>query len=164
MSIVEKIAHYNETHNQAIERIKMHCNDEKIGTLFTWLMTTELNPYSYLTEGWAERTSTATGMSALMDTIHHAVYDDGNISFVTVNGQPKIIFLNPNDFDCLDDFYPYCLSEFQKELQSSYDNYEVKLLECSVIDICTLIDEYEVGYTLEWHNFNKLVESVKCKV
>lgn len=66
-------------------------------TLTEWLMNTDANPYSFLPHEWAGALSTAEGFADLLQFIHHAVYDDGDICFVAVNDEPRIVFAHPED-------------------------------------------------------------------
>lgn len=150
----DKINEYNEIHNKSIERIKLYCKDAVIGKLCTWLMTTNINPYSFFTDDMASRVGTATGMDGVMTTISHAVNDDGAISFVLVNGSPKIIFLNPNDFTDVEEFNQHCLNPLQKELQHTYGDYKVEVLDCTVDDIGEIIDAHNAAYKINFEMFS----------
>ena len=65
--------------------------------LVKWIIETDINPYSYLPQEWASSTESAEGMSSLCHVLHHAMYDDGDISFVSVNGKPRILFVHSGD-------------------------------------------------------------------
>lgn len=64
-----------------------------------WLLYTEANPYSFLPEGYEESLFNPYDTLSLLRQIHHAVYDDGEITFLTVNGQPRIEFANKHETD-----------------------------------------------------------------
>ena len=66
---------------------------------FQWLFETDINPYSFLPEVWADATFTATGMSSLFSMFHHAFVDDGDVTFVMVNGFPRIVFIDRWDVE-----------------------------------------------------------------
>ena len=68
----------------------------------TWIMTTELNPYSYLPEHWAGCVDTASGLNSLLGFIHHAMCDDGDIVFLKkkmrMNSSSGLVVTNVDEF------------------------------------------------------------------
>ena len=86
---------FENAYNDAIAAIVHHMssNNDDMRTITNWLINTDHNPYSFLQEGWAGSMSTAEGFASLLHTIHHALVDDGDISFPVVNGEPRIAFV-----------------------------------------------------------------------
>jgi hypothetical protein len=72
------------------------------GGLKNHFFGSEASPYSYLPRSRAGLTNTAEGMLDLINEIHHAVYDDGDITFVLFNGCPVIIFACQHEADFTD--------------------------------------------------------------
>lgn len=89
----EKIDEYRKNFEEAIAEIELAMNtDNSIHPLVRWLMCSEVSPYGYLPRSRAGLTHTAEWMLDLLNEIHHAVYDDGDITLVLFNGRPVIIF------------------------------------------------------------------------
>lgn len=87
---------FQESYNKAIETIELMLvpseYEPPIHGLVKWMLETDANPYSYLPEYWAGRVGSAEGFAGLLEYIYHAVYDDGDITFVTVDDEPRIVF------------------------------------------------------------------------
>lgn len=105
--------------------------------LALWMLETEHNPYGYLDQGYAKYTSTAEGFEILLSMLHHALYDDGDVTFVTVNKEPKIIFWDKWD----DNLKSHVLTDMQKDLESKGYNYEVKVLDIKPNEFGALYDK-----------------------
>lgn len=116
--MMNKLEQFDKVHAEAIERIQQYLSipedsyDHDMVCLVKWLLETDQNPYQYLQQEVAGWTGSATGFVSLLDLIHHALYDDGDIEFVKVNGQPKIVFVWRHD----DGFYDAILSDSDKAL------------------------------------------------
>lgn len=123
----------------SIERYQM-AGDEMSG-LVEWLLNTDANPYGFLPEGWAGAMGSAQGFSSLLHCIHHALYDDGEITFVSVDGEPRIVFYWRHE----EDFRNHVLSEQERQLEKMNGiEREVEVLECSANEFGKLYDEYRV--------------------
>jgi hypothetical protein len=87
------IDHYEQNFNKAKQlyhEIMKGENDAAL--LIKWLIESDTNPWQVFHEG-ASQTATLEGLIGLYYTIHHAIYDDGEITFVKTSGYgPKILF------------------------------------------------------------------------
>jgi hypothetical protein len=110
---MRKLKEFEKAYREALKNIAAFCDDLELGELTRWMLETDANPYAYLPEGWAGALETAEGFSSLLNHIHHAVYDDGDITFVTVNGEPRIVFAHQADSD----FREAVLSQQEKDLE-----------------------------------------------
>ena len=110
---MRKLKEFEKAYREALKNIAAFCDDLELGELTRWMLETDANPYAYLPEGWASALETAEGFSSLLNHIHHAVYDDGDITFVTVNGEPRIVFAHQADSD----FREAVLSQQEKDLE-----------------------------------------------
>ena len=112
MTRLEKL---EENHIRCMEGIKKYAasTQPEMRALTELLLETEANPWCYLPEYWAGCTESSSGMYALLNNIHHALYDDGDISFPIVNGRPQIVFVWKNEKNYAD----YVLSETQKQFR-----------------------------------------------
>lgn len=97
---MQKFQEFQEAYDDAVVTINQFLTDTQCAEmqgLVQWLMTTDASPYSYLPSNWVGSVNTAEGFASLLYHIHHAVYDDGDICFITVNGEPRIRFLYRHD-------------------------------------------------------------------
>ena len=94
-----------QNHLEHMEKIKEYLSSSTPETMAIakFLLKTEANPYGFLPEHWAGCTESSSGMTSLLHHIHHALHDDGEISFPIVNGEPKIVFAwaNTENYDNL---------------------------------------------------------------
>lgn len=143
---------FESSFNQAISAIKtyLETNNHREGMdgLTEWLLTTDANPYSYLPESWAGFIGSAEGFASLLNIIAHALYDDGDITFVTVNGEPRIVFTNQYD----ENFRDLVLSRQEKEIEKrnifgKSSRYEIQVLNIKPQDFGKLHDSYERNRT-----------------
>ena len=138
-----------ENYKKAVEHINRCLTDDKypeLQAITKLFMETDVNPYGFLPEHFAGGFDTAGGMSSLLGAIHHALYDDGDISFPIVNGEPRIVFLHPYE-DYYEDFV---LNETEKHFKKNYSNeYEVR--RCSdVFDFIQKFEEYHSNEVINW--------------
>lgn len=134
---MNKFAKFQERYDEAIANIESYLADDGhragMAKLAEWLLTTDANPYSYLPHEWAESVYTAEGISGLLDFIDHALYDDGDITFVKVNAEPRIVFAHRFDAD----FNNECLTETEKDIRTcdAYRKLKTMKIEVEVLDI-----------------------------
>ena len=93
------IDQWRATFEHSLEQIERYRNsdNEDMRLIANWLMDTEANPYSILQPGYVRALDTAEGFAGLLQIIHHALVDDGEITFVAVNGRPMIAFAAPDE-------------------------------------------------------------------
>lgn len=96
---------FNSAHENAIFNIKKYLNKEpheydyEMSHIVNFMLNSDHNPYLYLQGGFEHLVQTSTGFSSLINEIKHALYDDGDIEFVTVFDQPRIIFADKNSLN-----------------------------------------------------------------
>ena len=92
---------------KAIKSVEDHLHGEgEYGDFCRWLYKTEINPYS-LSKEWGSAFGTITAFDSLCSTIHHAINDDGDITFYQQEGQaPAFIFIHRTE-DCFRKHAPY---------------------------------------------------------
>jgi hypothetical protein len=137
---------YKKVYEEAVENIKRFIDEPSdMNELAAWLMTTDANPYSYLEQGYAGMMSTAEGCAGLLETIHHAVYDDGDITFVTVDDEPRIVFAHKHD----DNFRKLVLYVQEQEIEKRLifgktKQYEIEILYIKPNDFPKIYNAYQV--------------------
>jgi hypothetical protein len=107
---------FDKNHQDAIASIKLYIcdsNETEMQAITEYLLETDANPYGFLPGEWAGCTGTATDFIRLLNMIHHAIYDDGDISFPIVNGEPRISFIWKNE----DNYNSLILSESERDMQ-----------------------------------------------
>lgn len=122
----------------AIEQFRTHSEPE-MRAITEYLLETDANPYSFLPNGWGSALDTSTSFDRFLSVIHHALYDDGDISFPIVNGAPRMAFVWRNE----DNYANYVLSDTEKNLQEMYGT-EYKIEQCQgVMDWIARHREYQ---------------------
>lgn len=110
--------------------------------LVQWMLETDSDPYGYLQHTWAESIKTATGFASLLAHISHAIHDDGDICFVTVNSEPKIVFSHPS----YPDFEQYVVwPDLQKSVYKYQGMPEIALLDIRPNEFGDVYDRYEAS-------------------
>lgn len=140
---------FKRNYDEAVEHIEscIHApvgDDEyEFGVLARWMLTTDVNPYCYLPENWAGATESAEQFSMLLKYLHHALFDDGDVEFVTVNGEPRIVFTHRFD----DNFEDAVLSEAEKTLAKRLGKpATIEILDKSPLLFTVRYDEYHVDW------------------
>lgn len=135
---------FDDSYQKAIKTIEHFLDTEDaegINVLAKWMMDTDANPYAYLPDHWAGCIGSAEQFAGLLHTIHHAVYDDGDITFVTVNNEPRIIFVYPEDDDMLK---KYALSDTERDISKRIGReYDIKVIDITPREFGALYDAYQ---------------------
>ena len=137
---------FKDNYEESIRAIEwFRTESSTMKDLVNWMLTTDANPSAYLPEGWAIALESANSFAALLHTIHHAVYDDGDITFVTVDGEPRIVFVWQHE----DNFRGYVLTSQEKELEKREvfgrtRPYEIEVLKIEPHEFGALYDAYQV--------------------
>lgn len=153
----KKFKEFQEKHDEAMQDIKRFLEPTKhepqMHELVLWMMQTEHNPYGFMDDGYASYLSgSAINFAGLLHIMSHALYDDGDIAFVTVNNEPKIIFWDKWDENLKD----HALSDIQKRLEAEGSEYEVKVLDIKPNEFGDLYDKYAKEQELKFAWVNEL--------
>lgn len=140
---IAKFEQFEKVHREALQHIEILCKNDEIGELVNWMLETDANPYAYLPEGWAGSTGSATGFADLVGHIHYCYVDDGDITFVTVNGEPRIVFADKWD----DNFRNYVLSNQEGRMVIDFDSeFDIKVLDISPNEFGALHDAFQAKW------------------
>lgn len=151
---MKKFETFKKNYDEAVETINTFLEGpESMTELTKWLMTTDANPYSYLNDAWAGMTQSAEGMASLLYCIHHAVVDDGDITFVKVNDEPRIVFAHKFD----DNFRDVVLSRQEKE----FKKIEIEVLDIQPNDFGKVYDEYQKTRVKVWFLYDARCRGVE---
>jgi hypothetical protein len=117
---MNRLEQLEKNHTKYMEGIKKYAvsDQPEMRALTDLLLETEANPWGFLPEVWASCTESSSGMYSLLNNIHHSLYDDGDISFPIVNGEPRIAFVWKGE----DNYANYVLSETEKRMRDQYDS------------------------------------------
>ena len=108
--------------------------------LVKWMLETDVNPYSYLPEHWAGAVKSAEGFASLVHMLSHALHDDGDVTFVKVDGVPRIVFAWRHE----DNFTSLVLSESEKERFAHYvSSPTIEVLDIEPNQFGVLCDAYQ---------------------
>lgn len=119
-----------ESHQESLVYItKTLLNDEEpeLQAFVEFMLTNEINPYSFLPEYFAGKITSSEGFASLLQELHHALYDDGFVKFIVVNKQPYLTFSNEGSDESIQDIY-----EFLDRVQW-YHRYHLK--KCFLFDV-----------------------------
>lgn len=137
---------FDKAHEEAKDGIKKYLAstkeyDQETVHLLKWLLNTSHNPYSiFVDECWAGALGTASGFHSLCNMIHHALVDDGEISFVQVeNSDPQIAFVWKHE----DNIEKYVCNEWQ--LKRGVDKKDIKFFK-DAYEFTQAHDEYKVQW------------------
>lgn len=140
-----------QNHQSALKNIIKHAKDEKyleLKALVEFFLETDINPYAFLPASYAGIFDTSTGLSSLIDVISHALYDDGDISFPIVNGEPRIVFANRFETDYKDKVLTNTEKEMEKRLNDIFGperNYEITHAR-DAFDFIDKLKKYHVSH------------------
>jgi len=120
--------------------LKLDGHKSGLAKLAEWFLTTDANPYSFLPHDWASSFNTAEGFSSLLKYIDHACYDDGDITFVKVLDEPRIVFAHRHD----DWFEDLCFRDNEKEyMRRTFKKVEIEVLNIGPEEFGPIYDEYQ---------------------
>lgn len=109
-----------------------------------WALATQSSGYGWLPVEWGGSLGSAAGAEMLFSHIWHALYDDGDISFVVVNDAPRIVFVNRFDSDFSDKVLTQSdrmLAERRAKIGG--ETTPLVVLDCSIAEFCAIHDAYE---------------------
>ncbi len=145
--VQEKLNIMRDTVEDNFKKLQYILNlDDDLGKLSRYLLTTERNPYNIFSEGYSQENIEC--FLSLVQDLNYSIYDDGDITFYTVNDAPRISL----EYDFSEDDY---LNEFEKTLvknnkelwkndpdMKDFKLYECKKLSISIDDWIVLSEEY----------------------
>lgn len=144
-NIMNKFVKFQKAYDTAIDTITSFQQpgnlEPQMNELVNWMLETDANPYAYLPEAWASSTYTAEGFAGLLHHIHYAIYGDGDITFVSVYDEPRIVFANRNDADFIDRVLT--LHEKQSLVFSVSREYDIKILDIEPNEFGVLYDQFQ---------------------
>jgi hypothetical protein len=113
----------------------------EIKDFIKWVLTTECNLYGCLPGDFADLS--AYNVAKLISQLDYCLKDDGDISFITVNNEPRIVFYSNNE----PDFRRKALSiyEYQMEKENRFF-YNIKILDIKISEFAPLYDKYFSDY------------------
>lgn len=136
----QRIKAMEQRHQEALASIESYRNSDypDMRAITEYLLETDANPYGFLPHHWAGAMETSTGFNSLLNMIHHALYDDGDISFYKINGEPRIAFVWRHE----ENYADYVLSEQEKDMRTRWGS-EYTVEQCKdVMDWIAQHKEY----------------------
>jgi hypothetical protein len=129
MNIEEIKQNWQKTFDKSVASIEKYLTPEandypdaaNFRELAKWLLDNPYSGYDYMPNGYKNYKSTPFETESVLSTLHHALLDDGEVSFVKIKieGEVKRVFMffMWKNEDCFDEF---C----RKENQSLIDSYK----------------------------------------
>lgn len=142
---MNRFATFEQNYRQAVSDIHMYRDFEPMSDLVAWLLETNTNPYGFLPQTWAGSLNSAEMFSSLLRTMHHAIVDNGDMTFISVNGEPKIIFLDK--WNALDVDSIVSAFALHSTLASTLT---VKVLHIKPNEFGKIRDEYDMEQIKKW--------------
>ena len=143
-----RLKNIEENHQTDLKEIQDFLNDEceEMRAIAKLLVETDVNQYGFLPKEFAGGFNTSTGFVSLLHVIHHALVDDGEISFPVVNGEPRIRFVSPWE----DNYEEYALNETEKWFKQKRGNaYNIE--QCKdVFDFIEKFEKYNSNEVKRW--------------
>jgi hypothetical protein len=114
-----KLEDYEKNFADAREKyLEIMKGENDAAILIKWMVENEINFYGVFHEtGYAHQTNTLEGLIGLYYTLHHALYDDGEITFVKTNYYPKILFYWKNEYNFQEHYDRFVQSGCEKLYQ-----------------------------------------------
>ncbi len=162
---MNRINKFQESHLAAMKSIQNFTlpgiYEPHMDGLVKWMLNTEANPYSYLGQNGGALSS-AEQFDGLLNSIHHALYDDGEMEFVTVNDEPRIVFSHRENTYFRDDV----LTSQEKSMEQSYDKtkFEIAVLEINPNEFGALYDAYNLKRIKECFAMDAASQSIEFAV
>lgn len=108
---------WESTYKEYVEEAKrILALDSETGHLCRWIFNTKDNPYSFMGEN-ASMIDTPNGFVGLCNTIHHALVDDGDITFFVLDGEPQFAFIDRHEPDFVDKVTPSFIKDMHVRLE-----------------------------------------------
>lgn len=157
-----KLQEFQKSFDDSIAVIKAHAEpglyEPHMDGLVRWMLTTKANPYGYIPSA-ANSFSSADSFAGLLHMIHHALYDDGDITFVSVDGEPRIVFVWRHE----DNLRDFVLTDQEKDFEANPllgvpKVYDVQVLDITPEEFGPLYDAHEEERKQRWED---LWESTK---
>jgi len=140
-----RLKNIEQNHQNTMKEIQDFLNDEceEMRAITNLLLETDVNQYGFLPENFANVFETSSGFASLLHVIHHALVDDGDISFPVVNGEPRIRFVSRWE----DNYEQYALNETEKHFKRERGKvYNIK--QCKdVFDFIEKFNAYDYNET-----------------
>lgn len=151
---MSKFQEFQNSYDKAVKTIHEFLQpNHSMQKLVHWMMETDANPYGYLPEKYAGMTCSAEGFAGLLRIMHHDLYDDGDVTIVKVNDEPRITFVWKRE----ENFRDLILSETEKQQEKIYSRhkkdkqlYQVEILDINPIDFGDYYDEWYRGQIKRW--------------
>lgn len=127
MDIQNLKSQWQSSFDEAIQSIENHIkpqphhnkDEQQHVELAQWLLSTSVSPYDFLPNGWHNFRSEPFSTDSLLSVIHHALVDDGEICFVSLKLEDKILRHFIMFYPSYEDgFKQACFNENQNIIQS----------------------------------------------
>lgn len=148
---MSRIAAFKETHQKALDYIEQckTSNREELRILTNWLLETDSNPFALFGDNGTYM-GTAENFAGLLHMFNHALYDDSDLCFPVVNGEPRIRFVSK--WDALNHPKQYVLTEQECRMDEPgtvYRQFREIPDDQSIFEISVITDVKEFIATLE---------------
>lgn len=150
----------NESFKRNMERIRTDAFSREDGKedyykLVRWILSTEISPYSFMPKGWGGCVADCTAFAGFLSVLHHAMYDDGCLSLVVLNDQPRMSFADY--WKDHDDFIQMTISDQEKQLMSHTNDFRASCRLVESEDTLVFVNSVDEWINLcEEHHISEL--------
>lgn len=133
-----RLEDFDESIKDSYQRMEGYLNaGDEFSEFVNFLITTQELPHSFIVEEHAHRMMQLESFVTFLDIIYHAVYDDGDITFVKINNKPRMAFLDSSN----QDLRSYVMDSMEKYLEDRGKNYEIEILDCTLSEFADMVNE-----------------------
>lgn len=144
MNLEKMKADFEEAYSLC-ENLKNNTPVNDAEKLSHWILNTDISIYEiFVMSSDAELCRSIEGMACMHSLISHALFDDGEISFVSFNERPLIIRADPRDFPNKESFFQHLHKHNQPFNEEIYNPEEhiYKIITLSVEDFVQSAENY----------------------
>jgi hypothetical protein len=165
------LSDFTKNFNNAMDKINKYLTEDSELKIFAnWFINQENNTNSFywIPENWISATDNAISFVRFLNYIHYCIVDDGDMCFVDVNGDIRMLFIHKQDVSP-----ETVLTSTEKNLLKYVENepdfpieYEIKILDITLNDFPKVYEEYQVkrlkvSFTIDVGIADSLEEVVK---
>ncbi len=139
--MVNALEKMKETFNEEIEYLtNILESGSELSKLAEYLLTTDRNPYSIINGGYSA--NRITSFNDILMPLNHALYDDGEVTFYTVNGEPRFGFFD--QYEASEDRY---LDDTELDMKETYPvlKYVIEVLPQDVNNWIKLSEVFQIN-------------------
>ena len=133
---------FEERHRKALDDIQKYIDNtpKDFSDFIKWLLKTHIKACNFLPDGWGRSLDSAGDFLGLVSVLNHSLYDDGDLTFIKVNGKPRIDLHWHKD----DKFEELALTSYEIHCRDHFGvSFRVEILNVTIPEFIKEVEEYE---------------------